>query len=51
MRTNAGVLQFDSKRFRQVLGHYPTGVTVVTAVDGDEQAGRDGGWLVYQCLA
>lgn len=35
MHTNSQVLQFDSKRFRQVLGHYPTGVTVVTAVDGD----------------
>ena len=37
MHTDSGVLQFDSKRFRQVLGHYPTGVTVVTAVDADGQ--------------
>jgi flavin reductase (DIM6/NTAB) family NADH-FMN oxidoreductase RutF/DNA-binding IclR family transcriptional regulator len=37
MHTDTGVLQFDSKRFRQVLGHYPTGVTVVTAVDADGQ--------------
>jgi flavin reductase (DIM6/NTAB) family NADH-FMN oxidoreductase RutF/DNA-binding IclR family transcriptional regulator len=43
MRTNAGVLQFDFKRFRQVLGHYPTGVTVVTAVDAD---GRPAGMAV-----
>src|ERR1700722_6991549 len=28
---------FDFKQFRQVLGHYPTGVAVVTAVDGDGQ--------------
>lgn len=35
MSTDSGLLQFDSKRFRQVLGHYPTGVTVVTAVDAD----------------
>lgn len=26
---------FDGARFRQVLGHYPTGVVVVTAVDPD----------------
>ncbi len=30
---------FDSARFRQVLGHFPTGVVVVTAVDGDEPVG------------
>ena len=31
---------FDSARFRQVLGHFPTGVTVVTAVGPDgEPAG------------
>ncbi|WP_448625010.1 flavin reductase [Geodermatophilus sp. URMC 64] len=29
---------FDSKRFRQVLGHFPTGVVAVTAVDPDGQA-------------
>lgn len=27
--------QFDTQAFRQVLGHYPTGVTVVTAIDTD----------------
>lgn len=26
----------DSDQFRKVLGRYPTGVTVVTAVDGDD---------------
>jgi flavin reductase (DIM6/NTAB) family NADH-FMN oxidoreductase RutF len=30
---------FDSARFRQVLGHFPTGVTVVTAVGPDGPAG------------
>ncbi len=27
----------DSAQFRQVLGHYPTGVTVITAMDADGQ--------------
>src|SRR3546814_20977464 len=27
---------FDSGTFRRVLGHYPTGVCVVTAVAGDD---------------
>ena len=26
---------FDSARFRQVLGHFPTGVTVITALHDD----------------
>jgi flavin reductase (DIM6/NTAB) family NADH-FMN oxidoreductase RutF len=30
---------FDSARFRQVLGHFPTGVTVVTAVNGEKPVG------------
>lgn len=30
---------FDSKQFRTVLGHFPTGVTVVTGLDGDEPVG------------
>jgi 3-hydroxy-9,10-secoandrosta-1,3,5(10)-triene-9,17-dione monooxygenase reductase component len=30
---------FDSARFRQVLGHFPTGVTVVTADPGDGPVG------------
>jgi flavin reductase (DIM6/NTAB) family NADH-FMN oxidoreductase RutF len=27
------VPEFDSARFRQVLGHFPTGVTAITAID------------------
>lgn len=30
---------FDAARFRQVLGHFPTGVTVITAVDDGEPVG------------
>lgn len=30
---------FDSAKFRQVLGHFATGVTVVTAMRGDEPLG------------
>jgi flavin reductase (DIM6/NTAB) family NADH-FMN oxidoreductase RutF len=30
---------FDSAKFRQVLGHFPTGVTVVTAVGEDGPVG------------
>ncbi|HEX8582068.1 MAG TPA: flavin reductase family protein [Acidimicrobiales bacterium] len=30
---------FDSARFRQVLGHFPTGVTVVTAMSTDGPIG------------
>jgi flavin reductase (DIM6/NTAB) family NADH-FMN oxidoreductase RutF len=29
----------DQARFRKVLGHFPTGVTVVTGFDGDEPSG------------
>lgn len=29
----------DSARFRQVLGHFPTGVTVITATTGDGPVG------------
>ena len=31
--------EFDSARFRQVLGHFPTGVTIVTGMAGDQPAG------------
>jgi flavin reductase (DIM6/NTAB) family NADH-FMN oxidoreductase RutF len=31
--------EIDSKLFRTVLGHFPTGVTIVTGLDGDEPAG------------
>lgn len=27
--------RLDPLRFREIMGHYPTGVTVVTALDGD----------------
>ena len=30
---------FDSTEFRRVLGHFPTGVTVVTATDGGSPVG------------
>lgn len=30
---------FDSARFRQVLGHFPTGVCVLAGFDGDEPIG------------
>ena len=29
----------DSARFRQVLGHFATGITIVTGMDGDEPVG------------
>jgi flavin reductase (DIM6/NTAB) family NADH-FMN oxidoreductase RutF len=29
----------DAARFRQVMGHFCTGITIVTAVDGDEPVG------------
>jgi flavin reductase (DIM6/NTAB) family NADH-FMN oxidoreductase RutF len=30
---------FDGARFRTVLGHFPTGVTIVTGLDGDAPVG------------
>ncbi len=33
------VTPFDSARFREVLGHFATGVTIVTAMEGDEPVG------------
>jgi 3-hydroxy-9,10-secoandrosta-1,3,5(10)-triene-9,17-dione monooxygenase reductase component len=30
---------FDSKQFRNVLGHFPTGVTVVSGMDADDPVG------------
>jgi 3-hydroxy-9,10-secoandrosta-1,3,5(10)-triene-9,17-dione monooxygenase reductase component len=30
---------FDAKQFRTVLGHFPTGVTVVTGMEGDQPVG------------
>ena len=29
----------DPERFRQVLGHFATGITIITAIDGDEPVG------------
>jgi 3-hydroxy-9,10-secoandrosta-1,3,5(10)-triene-9,17-dione monooxygenase reductase component len=29
----------DDRRFRDVLGHFATGVTIITAIDGDEPVG------------
>ena len=29
----------DAARYRKVLGHFATGVTVITAMDGDEPTG------------
>jgi 3-hydroxy-9,10-secoandrosta-1,3,5(10)-triene-9,17-dione monooxygenase reductase component len=31
--------RFDTREFRRVLGHFPTGVVVITGMDGDEPAG------------
>jgi len=33
------VTQLDGARFRQVLGHFPTGVTIVTGTAGDQAHG------------
>jgi flavin reductase (DIM6/NTAB) family NADH-FMN oxidoreductase RutF len=30
---------FDQARLRQVMGHFATGVTIITALDGDEPVG------------
>ena len=30
---------FDAQQFRTVLGHFPTGVTVVSGMDGDQPVG------------
>ncbi len=30
---------FDAAHFRQVLGHFPTGVTIITGMSGDQPAG------------
>ena len=31
--------EFDAKQFRTVLGHFPTGVTIVSGLDGDHPIG------------
>ena len=37
--TDDDVLQPDSASFRAVLGHFATGITVITAMDGEEPVG------------
>ena len=32
---------FDSKEFRQVLGHFPTGVVIISGLDGAGGGSRD----------
>ena len=34
-----GAPTFDSARLKQVMGHFCTGVTIITAVDGDDPVG------------
>jgi 3-hydroxy-9,10-secoandrosta-1,3,5(10)-triene-9,17-dione monooxygenase reductase component len=45
------VPSFDSTRFRQVLGHFPTGVTVVTADPGGKPVGLTIGSFTSVSLA
>ncbi len=35
----AGAAPFDEARFREVMGHFATGVTIVTAMEGTEPVG------------
>ncbi|MEW2304715.1 flavin reductase family protein [Streptomyces sp. NPDC006655] len=39
MATHADASTFDSAHFRRVLGHFPTGVVAVSAMDGEEPVG------------
>lgn len=39
MTDDPDVLAPDSASFRSVLGHFATGITVITAMDGDEPVG------------
>ena len=39
MATRLDVSAFDSAHFRRVLGHLPTGVVAISAIDGDEPVG------------
>ena len=36
---DTGAPTIDSARFRQVLGHFATGIVIVTGMDGDEPVG------------
>ncbi len=35
----AGASTFDGARFREVMGHFATGVTIVTAMEDDQPVG------------
>lgn len=37
--TDTEILTPDAESFRSVLGHFATGITVITAMDGDEPVG------------
>jgi 3-hydroxy-9,10-secoandrosta-1,3,5(10)-triene-9,17-dione monooxygenase reductase component len=39
MADDTDILQPDSAAFRSVLGHFATGITIITAMDGDEPVG------------
>ena len=39
MAHDAEILEPDSDAFRAVLGHFATGITIITAMDGDEPVG------------
>jgi 3-hydroxy-9,10-secoandrosta-1,3,5(10)-triene-9,17-dione monooxygenase reductase component len=36
---NVDAPTFDTARFREAMGHFPTGITVVTAIDANEPVG------------
>jgi 3-hydroxy-9,10-secoandrosta-1,3,5(10)-triene-9,17-dione monooxygenase reductase component len=38
-RTGEVLVTPDDRRFREVFGHFATGVTIITAMDGDEPVG------------
>jgi flavin reductase (DIM6/NTAB) family NADH-FMN oxidoreductase RutF len=37
--SESGAPSFDSARFRQIMGHFCTGVTIITAIDDGEPVG------------
>ena len=39
MSSDPDVIGPDAASFRAVLGHFATGITVITAMDGDEPVG------------
>jgi hypothetical protein len=48
--TNSTITPFDSAQFRHVLGNFPTGVTVISAVDNGEPVGLAVGSFVSVSL-